>query len=242
MPLTFSQDRLRFIRQRPRQIHAALVIGSENYEPGRIYTPFREFTAHDSDGNSLGRQRQPIYNTEQGDRAKVTVRACEKIDTRAGKNRPAVLGRELTVADAQGCGYRTVLALRDAWKAQHRTHDAHLVWFIWGDQRDIDTFMQRTGLAGGDYTRNRSRALDPDAPVLTRDQMDRLVATNRQKDVARSARAAQDLARKPLADRWLTIEERGERLRLSIAREIRVATARLDRAELRESRRSDLAA
>jgi hypothetical protein len=67
---------------------------------------------------------------------------------------------------------------------------AQLVTFGVGDLRDIDEYMQPTGAAGGDYTKNRHRALDPDAPVVPPRDLDILLA--RQKGVKKRIDASRE--------------------------------------------------
>jgi hypothetical protein len=86
---------------------------------------------------------------------------------------------KLTDTDAHCCGYQTADALRDSWRTKHpRTPIVHVVRFTIGDVRDLDSFLQYGGLAGGDYTHSPSRALDSDAPIIPADELAKYAKQN----------------------------------------------------------------
>lgn len=87
-------------------------------------------------------------------------------------------------------------------------------------------------------TRNRARALDGDAPVLTREEIEALSSVNRQKDEARRAQASAALAKETPSQRLqrllLLAEQIGGEATRAIRQERRIIEQRMRRAEGRK--------
>jgi hypothetical protein len=214
------------LQSRSRQSHAEVILPTALSEATlravgrqekRLQTLFKEFTTHDEDGNSIGKRRDRV--------CVVTLLEVEHADV-----------VDLGIDVARGCGYKTVQGLREDWGIRHpRSPRAVVVWFALGDWRDKDVFMNWSGAAGGDYVGSSRRSLDPDAPVLTREQIDALSAVNRQKDDARRAQASAAMATETLAQRYLRLQRATERMgmeaRSAIRQHRRVIEQRVKRAE-----------
>lgn len=109
----------------------------------------------------------------------------------------------------------------------------------WLARRDGRTFL--TG-----NTMNPRRALDADAPVLTREQIDALSSVNRQKDDARRAAVAHALAAETPSQRLLRMQRAVDRIREQLGEEaaryiqkeirqhVRIIEQRVTRAEKRK--------
>lgn len=185
----------------------------------KLQTLWKEHVAHDPDGLPIGRPRELVGT--------VTLIRVEVLYV-----------ADLTLEIASACGYKTSQDLREKWTDRHpRSPRAAIVWFALGDWRDRDVFMNWTGRAGGDYTANARRAMDSDAPVLSREEIDALSKVNRQKDDVRRAQASAALAAETPSERLKRVKRETERLgdeaRRAIRQEIRIITQRLERAERR---------
>jgi hypothetical protein len=230
VPLAFSPDRYAHLRGHARQVHAHLTLRSEVFViSDRVYSVYREFLIHDEDNRVIERRREAARDGQE--RIVATVKLVEPVDVLATEDQE--WGRALTLADATDCGYRTVGGLRAAWKSRHREDFAQIVYFVLGDWRDRDLFMQFAGLAGGDYTRNWHRALDPDAPILTPEQYSRYGMANRQKDARRMADAATTLADETPAQTIARIEAAGPEAVRKVSSEMAIIGQRIHPYEKR---------
>lgn len=112
-----------------------------------VRTAYREYAIHDEDGVEIGTARTAATQTLDGGDVRprlLTIREVERVSVFADRE---IEGhpRVLRAADAKACGYRTVGALRDAWKAKHpRSPLAQLVRFEVGDVRDHPRFLTST--------------------------------------------------------------------------------------------------
>lgn len=224
------------MRQRPGEVYCVIVTPGEHLPSDsrvreRPLRPLvREFVAHDADGNEVETRRERVRDVVDGELrpAVITVLDVER-------NVAVVeVGREV----ASACGYKTAEGLRDAWFARHpRSPLCTVVSFALGDVRDRPLFLNWTGRAGGDYTLNRSRAID-DAEALTPEQLAALSSWNKQKDQARRATSARSLASETLAQRWERLVRATEQIGGEAARAIRphrrVLEQRLKRSEGRK--------
>src|ERR1700757_132387 len=139
MPLIFPPERVARMRERPRQTYGTLRLRSETYrtlnDPRSrdcVYQLYREYVAHDADGNAIGKRIQAVRENPQTP-VKATVILVETVDTTASEDRP--WGRALTAADANACGFSSVAALRAAWGERHTADFAQMVWFALGNWR-----------------------------------------------------------------------------------------------------------
>lgn len=186
----------------------------------RLQYLWKEHVIHDADGRAVGKRRDRV--------GLITIVEVEVAD---------VLDFGLTVA--RGCGHKTVQDFRDEWQVRHpRSDRAIVIWFALGDWRDRDLFMNWSGRGGGDFTRNARRAMDPDAPVLTREQIETLSSANRQKDDGRRANASAILAAETPSQRLrrldLVVARYGADARHAIRQELRIIEQRVKRAEKRK--------
>jgi hypothetical protein len=223
--LVFSRERVKFLRSHDKQVHGALVMVSEKVRPGTLRGLRREYMAHDEDGNELGVRREQVYDGTGDGRAAVrfTIIAVETLDVYEG--------RGLTLSLAKGCGHQTVRELRAMWLKQHpQSPLAKAIYFALGDWRDQDRFLQRYIHRGGDYTGNRTDAID-DLPALTPAQLGELGAVNRQKDVRRKADSGQKLSEQPLSVRMALIEAAGERMRVDMNPQLKSITYHASKAD-----------
>lgn len=140
-----------------------------DYSSGGLARARRVVITRDEDGTPVGFRREMVMEDHRP--VVLTVLTVEAVEVH-GKGTDDY--RAVTLADARACGHRTVSGMRDAWKVRHpRSELAKLIWFRLGDHRDRDKFLNWTGRAGGDYTYNPRRAIDPDAPVLSREELER---------------------------------------------------------------------
>lgn len=199
--MIFTREQAALIRQ--GKLNAALT--NHNVKPGQIRSLRRRFMRHDEDGNELG----PVTETvRDGDTTVVlTIFEAQQIDV-----------ADLELSHALACGYRTVEALRESWRRQHpKTPTATFVRFLVGDRRDRDRFLNWSGRAGGDYTFNPSRAMDPDAPVVPATEM-RQINARRSRDDGRD-------------------DERQRRRGVNLSARLKDAIRRQDATEIRRLRR-----
>ena len=213
--------------------------------PGRLVALRREYIAHDADGAVTGTIREAVTVKVGEDNITQHLTILDVETVAVFGDMPLEDDVVLTLQMARACGVRTVDGLRDTWTHRHpRSPRAQMVWFALGDVRDQPLFLQYSGLAGGDYTRNRHRALD-EAEALTREQMAALVSVNLQRDLGRRAKASAALANETPSQRLTRINATIERLRQQlgdgiahmaekeIRQELRIVQQRLDRAERR---------
>jgi hypothetical protein len=168
--MIFSQEQVAQVRA--GRITATLTTATRRPpKPNTTQILWRRWRVTDDDDNTIGwdsgmvydQVRDPITATTLQIPAKITIQAVQK----------KVIVDKLTDLDAHACGYKTTQGLQDAWLAKHpRTPLVHIIRFAIGDVRDRDQFMQYGGLAGGDYTMSPSRALDRDAPIVPRSDLE----------------------------------------------------------------------
>ncbi len=220
--LVVSRERNAFLQEHRDQTHAVAVPPS-SLSPAfvkavargemRLTNLYKEFVQHDEDGKSLGLTRDFS--------CVVTVLGLQTED---------VLAISLDVA--QALGYKTVVGFRGAWEVRHpRTPNATIVFVAIGDWRDQDIFLGPTGRA--DYVSNRHGSIDPDAPALTREQMDVLASANRQKDDAARAQKSRAMASESPSQRLYRIDRYIEHLRLTVGED----AARQAEGAIRQHRR-----
>lgn len=227
--IVVTTDRNAYIQDRSDQTHAEIVLSTSislstiravDRGEKRLQALWKEHVAHDPDGLPIGRLRELVGS--------VTLVRVEKLFV-----------ADITMEIARACGYKTSDDLREKWTDRHPRSDlAAVVWFALGDWRDRDVFLNWTGRAGGDYTRNSRRSMDPDAPALSREQIEALSEVNRQKDDGRRAQASADLASESPSERLNRLSKATERLgiaaRREIRQELRIIEQRLQRAERRK--------
>jgi hypothetical protein len=215
----FTPEEVRAIRQGKRT--AALVTPSEKLKPGRLRRLRRIVITEDGE---IIREQVSEPNRDGDMRAvMLTILSVEPLDI-----------DEIDLRTAQACGYRTASGCKDAWIAKHpKSPRALLVHFAVGDLRDRDRYIAFTGRAGGDYTMNRHRSSDADAPALSQEQMDDLASRNRQKDARRQVDRQARSDEMSLAERMRRLESAPERIAAQVRRELRVVTDRIDRGERR---------
>jgi uncharacterized protein YicC (UPF0701 family) len=89
----------------------------------------------------------------------------------------------------------------------------------------------------GDFTRNSNRALDRDAPTLTREEVEALGHVAHQKDDGRRAETSRALALETPSERLArltrAVERMGAEARTAIRPHLRVIEQRIQRAERR---------
>lgn len=216
MALVISLDRNRYLQQHQAQTHAEVVLPRAVPVVGRLRYLWKEFVQHDADGLAIGKGREHA--------ALITILSV------AGPFDVPDLGMDV----AKGCGFKTVQGFQADWQERHpRSPLAVVVWFALGDWRDRDVFLNWTGAAGGDFTMNSRRAMDPDAPVLTHEQIEALSSVNRQKDDARRATDSRAMATESASQRLIRIDRFIERLRATVGEE----AARQAESEIRPHRR-----
>ena len=234
--LVVSRERNSYLQEHRDQTHAVAVPPS-SLSPGfvkavargekRLQTLYKEFVAHDENGVALGR------TTERS--CVVTVLSIQTEDVLL-----------IPLETAQACGFKTVMGFRGAWMARHpRTPVASVVYLAIGDWRDQSVYLGPSGRA--DYVSTPYGSIDPDAPALTREQMDALSSENRQKDDARRATQSRALASESPSQRLLRIDRYIDHLRATVGEEAarqaesairqhrRVIEQRVARAEKRKS-------
>lgn len=226
------------IQQRSDQTHAEALLptavsGStiRSVESGekRVHSLWKEHSTTDEDGRKVGKRRERV--------GIVTLLRAEYAE---------VPNLDLGMYDAaywldvaRGCGHKTVSEWSAEWDARHpRSPRAVIVWFALGDWRDQDLFMNWSGRAGGDFIRNSRRAMDPDAPVLTREQIEALSSVNRQKDEGRRAQTSAALATETPSQRLKRLDAAtariGDEARRAIRQELRIIEQRVRRGEGRK--------
>ena len=180
----------------------------------------------DGDGNQTGR-----FRVEPMPRIVVTVTAVEDVDVIATPETVFAPYRHLTPSDARSCGEQSVADLRSWWRERHPRNDfAQLVRFSFGDVRDRDIFLNPSNAAGGDYTRNPKRSLDPDAPCLTPPEYDGLGVAARQREAGRARDAERLLRQRSLRDRAEWISLAAEEVKLDVSDELDRVAAMAARA------------
>lgn len=221
--------RYAYIRERSDQTHAEVVhparvspatIKAVQQGEKRVQTLYREHVSRDPDGLPIGVLKEAA--------GLVTVVRAETIFV-----------ADITMEIARACGYKTALDLKERWAKRHpRSPQGVVIWYALGDWRDRDIFLNWSGRAGGDYTRNARRAMDADAPALSREEIDALSSVNRQKDDGRRARAAAALAAETPSERLKrlsrAVDRLGDEARRAIRQERRIIEQRLGRAEKRK--------
>jgi hypothetical protein len=161
----------------PRSAGYRPVVAS-NMSEAKITSGRRLILTHDEDGKITGRRVETVTD-ETGRPVPLTITSVDLVDVFATEH-PLAGTRALTFDDAKACCVRTIADLRVSWQMRHaQTDTAHLVSFAYGDHRDRDVFLNWTGQVGGDYTRNPSRAIDSDAPVLAPQQLEQLTRDRR---------------------------------------------------------------
>jgi hypothetical protein len=244
--IAFAPERIRAMRQRPTAVYLALVRTSEEFPSDVIERQplrglFRESVLRDDDGNVLGVTRERVNDVDEDGElrpAVITVLSVER----------NVEVAEIAQTTAIACGYKTTDELQNAWFGRHpRSPTCHLVTFALGDVRDKPRFLTSTsvmrwgpgkkgGSPLGDYTTNPRQAAD-DAEALTDEQYATMAAHNRQKDAARSARTAEELAKDRYSVRLARILAMAERIgteaEQAIRPNVRKIAQRVSRAENR---------
>lgn len=231
-PLSFPPDRVSELRKRGSgQIGGVLTLPSEQINVGSIRHYYRWIVTHNEEGAPTG-VREEIVNdvvgvTRELRPARLTVLALDRVEVHAEL---ATTGyRQLDIKVAIACGFKTAKLLRDDWDTRHpRSELAQLVWFALGDVRDKDRFLNRYVHRGGDYTGDRSAAVD-ELPALTAEQLAALAVGNQQRFVRAQADTASRYAEETLADRVARLETATGYLRREIKQELRIITERANR-------------
>lgn len=237
----FAPQRVAELRQH-QQISAVLVPVSDPIEcdgtTRKIRSFYREIVHKDDSGKVVVRDKERVNDPRPGEEsavpAKLTVLLVEQVDVYGRLAFPPY--RVLDFEAAKACGYKTPQLLREAWRSRHpRAEYAKLVWFCLGDWRDKDRFLQRMVSRGGDYTGDRSQAID-ELPSLSEAQLQELAASNHQKYEAGRVERQEALSELTLAQRVARIEAVGDVLRREIRNELRIIQERAERARRRLAR------
>lgn len=139
--------------------------------------------------------------------------------------------KNLTLADAKACGYRTTEDLRAAWWAEHRRlPEAILVTFRIGDHLDRFRGLRAQMGSKSDYTSVPSLAVRNEGEALHPEEYAALGMASRQVTAKRKANTAASLASQPLAERFRAIEAAGERMREDIRSELFIASQQATKA------------
>lgn len=226
--LVVTVERNRHLQAHTDRTHAEIVLPSQVPREGSLQRLWKEHVVHDEDQKVIGKAREPA--------GKVTIL----------RTLSPVLYVEVDLSTAVTCGFKTTQGLQESWVVLHpRAQFVGVVWFVLGDWRDQSRYLNFTGSGGGDYTSNRSRAMDPDAPVPD-DVAEDFVSQNRQKDEARRAAAAIVIASETYSERLRRLNRYIEQLRVTVGEEaarqayssirqhIRVVEQRVTRAEKRK--------
>lgn len=216
--IAVTVERNRYLQQHKGKTHAELLALRDAPRERTLQRLWKVVLVHDGDNRVTETRREPAGS--------VTILAVES----------PVFFDAIDLPTANACGYRTTADLREAWRAAHpRTDLAAVAWFVLGDWRDRDIFLNWSGRGGGDYTRNPRRAIDPDAPALTAEQMDDLAHGNRQKDEARRAAASAALAGESpsarLARLQRVVDRLGDDAAWAVRKHIEIIEQRVKRAE-----------
>lgn len=226
--IVVSVERNRYLKERPDQTHAELVLPSHVPREGSLQRLWKEVVLRDEDNVVAGKRRELA--------GKVTILRTQS----------PVFFFDVPLDVATTCGFKTTQALQESWVSRHpRAQHVGVVWFVLGDWRDKDTYLNWTGRGGGDYTNNRLRSMDPEAPV-PEEIAEGYAVTARQGDEGRRAAAALALASETPSERLRRLHRYVEYLRATVGEEaarqtyneirqhIRVVEQRVKRAEKRK--------
>jgi hypothetical protein len=194
---------------------------------GSAQTVRRLVFVRDGEGTETGEQKIERTHTL------ITVSRVDNVDIIARDDDESwVFSRPLTPYDVRACGFESIADLRAAWRRRHRLEDmAWIVYFKLGDHRDIVPLLQRGGLAGGDYTLDPSRALDPQAPPLRQSEYEKLGMEARQAQIRRRHDSEKARSARSLADRMRALENAGDAVRLGIRDEVYIIAQRTQKGE-----------
>lgn len=213
--LVVTVERNRHLQSHPNQAHAELVLPSAVPKEGSIQRLWKEYPERNEDNEVIGKRREKA--------GIVTILHTES----------PVFFFDISLDVAQTCGFKTTQALQEFWVSKHpRAERAGIVWYVLGDWRDRDRYLNWTGKAGGDYITTRHRSMDPEAPVPA-EIVEGYALQARQRDEARRAQAALALASETPSQRLLRLQRYIEHLRVTVGEDAARATQSAIRQHMR---------